>query len=86
MWILVVVLGFITMQRELDGRIAMVNVPKFKAHELDTNNIVSGYYYCENGYWLVHGRPDLDKPVKRHKIVDEDGIHRDIDETSLEPA
>ena len=62
----------------------MVKVPQYTAIELDTREIVSGYYYLENGYWTINGVDDISRPVIRHKIVDEDGCHRDIAEETLE--
>jgi len=60
-----------------------VTVPKFCAMELDTGNIVEGYYYLENGYWMSCGKPDYNHPVQRHKIVTNDGIHVEIAEGTL---
>ena len=62
----------------------MVNVPRYTALELDTGQIVEGFYYLENGYWIDNGKPDLSRPVERHYIVDVDGQHREIAETTLD--
>jgi len=63
----------------------MPEVQRYTALELDTAQIVDGYYYLENGYWESNGKPDLNRPVERHYIVDEDGQHREIAESTLEP-
>lgn len=61
----------------------MIEVPRYSAIELDTGEHVSGYYYMENGYWIDNGKPDLNRPVQRHYIVDVSGKHRDIAEDTL---
>ena len=61
----------------------MIYVPRYTALELDTAQIVEGFYYLENGYWMDGGKPDLNNPVERHYIVDIDGQHREIAESSL---
>lgn len=61
----------------------MIEVPRYRAVELDTGEIVDGYYYLENGYWRDNGTPDLNRPVQRHYIVDVSGKHRDIAEDTL---
>lgn len=60
-----------------------LKVEKYRAVELDTGCSVEGYYYCENGYYMANGKPDINKPVKRHYIVDDDGRHREIAKTTL---
>lgn len=63
-----------------------ITIPKFKALELDTGDSITGYYYAENGYWMGNGVPDYSRPVTRHRIVDGDGLHREIAEDTLENA
>lgn len=62
-----------------------MEIQQYKALELDTANIVEGFYYMERGYYMSCGKPDLNRPTIRHYIVDYDGCHRDILETTLEP-
>ena len=62
----------------------MINVPIYTALELDTAQIVEGFYYLENGYWMSNGVPDTNRPVERHYIVDIDGRHREIAESTLD--
>lgn len=52
-------------------------VPIFKAYELETGAIIEGYYYREAGYFMSCGKPDLNRPVNRDYIVDENGSHRE---------
>jgi len=55
---------------------------KFKALELDTGNVVYGYYVAEHGYYMCNDIPDLNKPVVRHYIIGDGGKH-DVLETSV---
>lgn len=64
----------------------MIKVQQYQALELDTAEIVSGYYYLERGYWMDNGDPDLERPVERHYIVDYSGNHREIAESTLSNA
>ena len=61
-----------------------MDVPRCTAIELDTAQIVEGFYYLENGYWMSNGVPDMSRPVERHYIVDIDGQHREIAESTLD--
>lgn len=61
-----------------------IDVPLYKALELDTARQITGYFYAENGYYMREGVPDQDRPVIRYYIVDEDGVHHDIAEDTLE--
>lgn len=63
----------------------MLDQIKRQALELETGNTVVGYYYLENGYQMRYGRPVLSEPVERHYIVDVNGCHIEIAETTLEP-
>jgi len=62
----------------------MITVPRVTALELETAQCVDGYFYLENGYFMNNGVPDINQPVKRYYIVDEDGIHREIAESTVE--
>lgn len=57
----------------------MITVPRFKAYELETGNVVHGYFYEEFGYFMSSGIPDLNRPVKRYYIVDACGSHRETE-------
>ena len=59
-------------------------VPRFTALELETAQQVEGYFYQENGYWLNNEVPDFNQPVQRFYMVDEDGCHREIAESTVE--
>jgi len=56
---------------------------KCNALELDTAQVVTGFYYAENGYFMTDDAPDYERPVVRHYIVDEGGLHREIAESTL---
>lgn len=56
---------------------------KFRALELDTGNMVYGYYVKEHGYWMNNGIPDLNQSVVRHYIYGESGTRYDICECTL---
>ena len=62
----------------------MIDVPRYTALELDTGQVVEGFYHLENGYLISNGKPDFYRPVERHFIVDVDGRHREIAETTLD--
>jgi hypothetical protein len=62
----------------------MIIVPRFTALELETAQCVEGYYYLENGYFMSNGVPDINQPVKRYYMVDDDGVHREIAESTVE--
>lgn len=77
--------GWMTVRFEQEkAKNVVLQVPKYKALELDTAECVEGYYYMENGYWTSNGVPDLNKPVQRHKIVDVNGLHREVAPETLE--
>lgn len=59
-------------------------VPLCRALELDTARPITGYFYAENGYYMRNGVPDTNRPVTRYYIVDEDGVHHDVAEDTLE--
>ena len=61
----------------------MIKVQKYLAIEIDTGLTVGGYYYCENGYYMIDGKPDINRPTERYYIVDSSGCHREICEDTL---
>lgn len=61
-------------------------VQKYRALELETGHTIEGFFYEEAGYWKSNGVPDLNRPVKRYYIVDENGAHREAAEDTLEPV
>lgn len=60
-----------------------MKVPIYTALELDTAIEVTGYFYAENGYYMINSKPDVNRPVTRFYIVDCDGVHHDIAEDTL---
>lgn len=57
----------------------MINITRYEAVELDSGIGVEGYYYLENGFFIRDdGSTDLERPVQRHCIVDENGQHHEI--------
>ena len=61
-----------------------MTVPLCRALELDTARPITGYFYAENGYYMQEGKPDLERPTTRYYIVDNDGVHHDVAEDTLE--
>ncbi len=50
----------------------------YRSYELDTANIIEGYYIEEQGYYMNNDKPDYDKPTTRHYIQDENCIKHEI--------
>lgn len=50
----------------------------FRSFELDTANIVIGNYVEENGFHMVEGIPNFEKPCVRDYIIDGDGNKREV--------
>lgn len=51
---------------------------KYRSLELDTGNIVEGYYAKEHGYAMRDDKPLLDEPCIRHFIFDGSGQRFEI--------
>ncbi len=62
----------------------MNTIPKAVALEMETARIVEGYFYLENGYYMINGVPDYNHPVERYYIVDDDGGHREVAPSTVE--